>query len=215
MKVKDLLNEVQRLETNEGAMKNKIGAVAGAAMMTMHPGNYADARFDQSPPAQSQEMPQQQQHRHANAPFYKIGASYTIGGEQFHPQFDPHYKKTGVASWYGPGFHGRKTANGDIFDTNSMMAASPTLPLPSKVQVTNLENGKKVMVTVTDRGPYARGRLIDLSRKAAEELGYLHKGTAKVKVEYDPKATEEYLKQVGLYDQYLKANKLHDKTKDK
>lgn len=137
-------------------------------------------------------------------PFFKIGKPYTIAGEKFTPKYDPNYKKVGLASWYGPGFHGELTANHDVFDENEITAAHPTLPIPSKVWVTNLENGKKILVTVNDRGPYKYGRSIDLSKAAAEELGFKDKGTAKVKIEYDKRASEDYLKQVGLYDQFKK-----------
>ena len=208
MKVNDLLEQIQRQKVAEAGLKHKLGAIGAASLMSLHPGNYSEPVNDQV--SQTTQIPQQQ-HVHKNSPYYMIGRPYQIKGKTFHPKFEPQYQKTGVASWYGPGFHGKKTANGDIFNTNAMMAAHPTLPLPSKAWVTNLENGKKVLVTITDRGPYAKGRLIDLSKKAAEELGYLGKGTAKVKVEYDPQATEEYLKQKGLYDQYKKINKLGDK----
>ena len=144
---------------------------------------------------------------HANA-YYKIGAPYKKHGVRYVPKFEPHYVKTGVASWYGPGFHGRKTANGDIFDAHSFTAAHPTLPLFSRVWVTNIETGKKILVTVNDRGPYANHRIIDLSNAAAEALGYIHKGTAKVKVEYDAAETENYLKQIGLIEQYRKKLKI-------
>jgi len=98
----------------------------------------------------------------------------------------PAYKETGQASWYGPGFQGKETANGETFDTNKMTAAHPTLPLGTKVEVTNLEKNKKVEVTINDRGPYAKGRVIDLSRAAANKLNMVKKGTTKVKVVAKP-----------------------------
>ncbi|MGZ4969481.1 MAG: septal ring lytic transglycosylase RlpA family protein [Methylobacter sp.] len=91
-------------------------------------------------------------------------------------------KKVGEASWYGPGFEDQKTANGETFKSEKMMAASPDLPLGSKAEVTNLENGKKTEVTINDRGPYAKGRILDLSHKAAKKLGMTKKGKARVKV---------------------------------
>ncbi|MDD5632051.1 MAG: septal ring lytic transglycosylase RlpA family protein [Methylococcales bacterium] len=94
----------------------------------------------------------------------------------------PVYKETGKASWYGPGFQGQETASGETFDTNKMTAASPNLPLGTKVEVTNLEKNKKVEVEINDRGPYAKGRVIDLSGAAAKKLGMVKKGTVKVKV---------------------------------
>jgi rare lipoprotein A len=91
--------------------------------------------------------------------------------------------QTGMASWYGPGFHGKKTASGEIFSQNEMTAASRTLPLGTRVMVTNLANGKQAEVTVNDRGPYVDGRIIDLSKAAARKLGLLHPGTARVRIE--------------------------------
>ena len=97
---------------------------------------------------------------------------------------DYQYDEIGVASWYGPGFHGKTTANGEIFDQNKISAAHRTLPMPSIVKVTNLENGLILdKVRINDRGPFARNRIIDLSKKAAEELGFIKNGVAKVRVE--------------------------------
>ena len=92
--------------------------------------------------------------------------------------------QTGIASWYGPQFHGKRTANGEYFDQEELTAAHPTLPMPVLVRVTNLENGRSLVVRVNDRGPFVNGREIDLSRKAAELLGYDRKGTARVRVQY-------------------------------
>lgn len=114
---------------------------------------------------------------------YKVGNSYTIKGKRYHPVVDYRYNETGIASWYGPGFHGKTTANGERFDENELTAAHKTLPLPSIVRVTNLENGKSLIVRVNDRGPYAHGRIIDMSKKSAELLGFRNQGTAKVRVE--------------------------------
>ena len=114
---------------------------------------------------------------------YKVGSPYRIKGKKYYPKVDYDYKKTGVASWYGPGFHGKKTANGETYDQNALTAAHKTLPLPSIVKVTNLRNGKSLIVRVNDRGPYAHGRIIDMSKRGAELLGFKNQGTAKVKVE--------------------------------
>lgn len=118
----------------------------------------------------------------SGAPEYKVGAPYRIDGTWYYPAEDYTYDQTGIASWYGPNFHGRRTANGEIFDMTKMTAAHRTLPLPSIVQVTNLENGRQIVVRVNDRGPFARGRIIDLSRKSARRLGFARRGTAKVRV---------------------------------
>lgn len=122
---------------------------------------------------------------------YMVGKPYKVAGRWYRPQYDPHYDKVGTASWYGPNFHGRLTANGEVFDQYALSAASPTLPLPSYVRVTNLENHRSVIVRVNDRGPYAHGRLIDLSGRAASMLGFVEEGTAKVRVQYVGKAPLE------------------------
>lgn len=115
---------------------------------------------------------------------YKVGKPYQVGGIWYYPREDEHYDATGIASWYGPQFHGKSTANGERFDQEGLTAAHPTLPMPVLVRVTNLENGRSLVVRVNDRGPFVAGREIDLSRKAAEMLGYDRKGTAKVRVQY-------------------------------
>ncbi len=119
---------------------------------------------------------------------YKIGNPYQIAGRWYTPRENAGYDRTGTASWYGPKFHRRKTANGEWFDMNTMTAAHPTLPLPVFAKVTNLENGRVVTVRINDRGPYAHDREIDLSRLAARKLGFIRKGTARVRVQYLSKA---------------------------
>tara|TARA_B100001121_G_scaffold292623_1_gene294429 strand:+ start:144 stop:1043 length:900 start_codon:yes stop_codon:yes gene_type:complete len=117
-------------------------------------------------------------------PTYKVGNPYKINGKWYYPAINYEYDEVGYASWYGPGFHGKKTANGEIFNQNKISAAHRTLPLPSIVKVTNLENGKVLsFVRVNDRGPFARNRIIDLSKEAAKELGFVNKGVTKVRVE--------------------------------
>lgn len=114
---------------------------------------------------------------------YKVGRPYQIANVWYYPREDYAYDETGIASWYGPGFHGKATANGEIYDQNAMTAAHRTLPMPSMVQVTNLENGRSVKVRINDRGPFAHGRIIDMSKRAAELLGFRNQGTAKVRVQ--------------------------------
>ncbi len=123
----------------------------------------------------------------------KIGKPYSIDGQMYYPSVDVNYDEEGVASWYGPGFHGRSTANGERFDQNAMTAAHRTLPLPSKVRVTNLENGKTAILKVNDRGPFKNNRIIDLSKAAAQELGVIAKGTARVRVQYLPHETKQMI----------------------
>src|SRR5216683_5324550 len=113
---------------------------------------------------------------------YKVGNPYQIDGAWYYPAEDWNYNETGIASWYGEAFHGKDTANGESFDLNAITAAHRTLPMPTIVEVTNLENGRTLQVRVNDRGPYARGRIIDLSRRSAQLLGFEGQGTAKVRV---------------------------------
>lgn len=121
-------------------------------------------------------------------PGYKIGPPYTIGDRTYVPAEDPNYDAVGIASWYGQGFHGGPTASGETYDQDAMVAAHPTLPMPSYVLVTNLRNGRTVMVRVNNRGPYKDGRIIDLSRKAAELLGFAGHGLTQVRVKYAGRA---------------------------
>lgn len=114
---------------------------------------------------------------------YKIGNPYQIFGKWYYPKEDYDYKEVGVSSWYGADFHAKATANGEKYDMNTMTAAHRTLPLPSIVKVTNLENGKTAILRVNDRGPFAKNRIIDISKKGAQELGFHLQGTTKVKVE--------------------------------
>ncbi len=114
----------------------------------------------------------------------RVGPPYEANGRLYVPTPEPGYAETGQASWYGPQFHGRRAANGEIFDQEAMTAAHPTLPLNSLVQVTNLENGREIMLRVTDRGPFVDERLIDLSHGAAQVLGFERAGGARVHVRY-------------------------------
>ncbi len=120
----------------------------------------------------------------AKAGVYKIGEPYQIDNVWYYPKEDPGYDETGLASWYGPAFYGRQTANGEIYTGNELTAAHKTLPMPVNVRVTNLENGRSIVVRVNDRGPFARGRIIDLSRHAAEQLDMIRAGVARVRVSY-------------------------------
>lgn len=115
---------------------------------------------------------------------YKIGAPYKVSGIWYIPREDRNYDRIGVASWYGADFHGRKTANGEIYDMTALSAAHPTLPLPSYAYVTNLENGRTLLVRINDRGPYANNRIIDLSRQTASLLGFAGQGLVRVGVRY-------------------------------
>src|SRR3981189_1966471 len=111
---------------------------------------------------------------------YRVGKPYTVAGPGYLPEEDPDYREEGLASWYGNDFHGRLTANGEVFDMASLTAAHPTLPMPCYARVTNLNNGKSLIVRVNDRGPYHGNRLIDVSNKAAELLEFKGHGIARV-----------------------------------
>ncbi|MEX1035648.1 MAG: septal ring lytic transglycosylase RlpA family protein [Sneathiella sp.] len=113
----------------------------------------------------------------------KLGNPYQVNGIWYYPKVDNGYDETGIASWYGEPFHGRRTANGAVYDMHKLTAAHKTLPLPTDVRVTNLENGRSIIVTVNDRGPFAHSRIIDLSYRSAQMLGIVEKGTAKVRVQ--------------------------------
>jgi len=117
---------------------------------------------------------------------YKVGAPYQIKGTWYYPAEDFEYSETGIASWYGPNFHGKKTANGEDYNQNDLTAAHRTLPMPSAVRVTNLENGRSLVLRINDRGPFARGRIIDVSRRGAQLLGFEKNGVAKVRVDVLP-----------------------------
>jgi rare lipoprotein A len=119
---------------------------------------------------------------HTPHPTYKVGAPYTVKGITYYPHIDYAYDQVGMASWYGEQFQGQYTANGEVFDLNEISAAHTTLPLPSIVEVVNMENGRALRIRVNDRGPFAHGRIIDLSRRAAQLLGFERGGTARVRV---------------------------------
>lgn len=114
----------------------------------------------------------------------QIGKPYKVKNKWYKPKEEPNYSKIGRASWYGSAFHGRLTANGEVYDMTHLTGAHPTMPLPSYARVTNTANGSSVIVRINDRGPYSNDRIIDMSEKAAELLDYKHHGTANVKVEY-------------------------------
>ncbi len=123
-----------------------------------------------------------------NAGVYRIGVPYQINGTWYYPHEQPDYDETGIASWYGPTFYGHRTADGEIFTADAITAAHRTLPMPVNVRVTNLENGKSLVVRVNDRGPFAKGRIIDLSEHAARLLGFIGQGTARVRVTFIARA---------------------------
>jgi rare lipoprotein A len=129
--------------------------------------------------------------------YVKVGSPYKVKGVTYRPAHQPNYNVVGMASWYGPGFHGRSTANGETYNKWAFTAAHPTLPLPSLVRVMHLKSGKQVVVRINDRGPFANNRIIDLSRAAAEELGMLRQGVAKVRVQFLKAETAQLMRLVN------------------
>jgi peptidoglycan lytic transglycosylase len=115
---------------------------------------------------------------------YRVGKPYVVAGRTYYPEENLRYRADGLGSWYGDDFHGRLTANREVYDMDAISAAHPTLPMPSYARVTNLANGRSLVVRVNDRGPYHQGREIDLSARAADLLGYKARGTTRVRVEY-------------------------------
>jgi len=166
-------------------------------------------------------------------PYYKVGNPYSINGIQYIPKEDPDYFEEGIASWYGPKFDGKLTANGEIFDQYAVTAAHRTLPIPSLVKVTNLENNRSIVIRINDRGPFVGDRIIDLSYKSAQLLGIIQKGTGKVRVEVidygehllvknskkllktNVKQNKEYFLQVGVFKEASNADRLSDKLRNK
>lgn len=131
---------------------------------------------------------------------YKVGKTYKIKGKTYVPTKNINYDQTGIASWYGSkkSFHGKKTANGDKYNRRLLTAAHPQLPLPSLVKVTNLKNNKSLIVMINDRGPFTKNRILDVSEKAAEVLGFKNQGITKVRIQYLHNETEEFLKNIAL-----------------
>jgi rare lipoprotein A len=167
-----------------------VAACAGAglsacASVTPMPDGLASAGGGQFPaPVQAAPRRAYAQNPMPTGPRYKLGAPYQAGGVWYVPAEQPNYDEVGLASWYGDQFNGKPTANGELFDMNGISAAHATLPMPCIVEVTNLENGRTLQVRLNDRGPFHPGRIIDLSRGAAQQLGYFNKGTARVRVRY-------------------------------
>ena len=124
---------------------------------------------------------------------FKVGTPYKINGRYYYPKESYDLEETGIASWYGPKFHGKQTANGEIFDQEELTAAHRTLQMPSLIRVTNLENGNSLILRVNDRGPYSRGRILDVSKRGAELLGFKNQGTAKIRLQ----VLEEESKQIA------------------
>lgn len=170
--------------------RHLIISIAGMALLSACSGQGTSSQS--SYPGSSKAFPRQGGVQEVQPnPHVKVGTPYVINGKRYYPEYNPYYDKTGIASWYGPGFHGKLTANGEIFDQNDLTAAHPTLPMPSMVRVTNLHNNRSAIIRINDRGPFKDNRIIDLSKKAAQRLGV--SGLAKVRVQFLQRETEEYM----------------------
>ncbi len=130
--------------------------------------------------------------------YFKIGNPYQLFGVSYVPQNYEDFEEIGIASWYGDAFHGKLTANGETYNMEELTAAHPTLPLPSVARITNLKNGKSVIVRVNDRGPFSKNRVIDVSEKTADILGFKDRGTTEVKVELLRNETDELLEKLKI-----------------
>jgi rare lipoprotein A len=141
-------------------------------------------------------------------PTYKVGQPYEVSGDWYYPKEDYSYDETGIASWYGQDFHDHATANGEIFNKNELTAAHKTLPLPTLARVTNLDNGRSIVVRINDRGPFSGARIIDVSQRAAQLLGFEQQGTAKVRVQVladESKAIADAMRHYGTNTQVASA----------
>jgi rare lipoprotein A len=156
----------------------RIAGLASGCLALAHCGQYNHgSRYSERVVEEGQPVPK-------GGGVYRIGQAYQIRGRTYVPRNNPNYREDGIASWYGRDFHGRRTANGEIYDMHAISAAHPTLPIPSYARVTNLRNGKSLVVRVNDRGPFVGNRVIDLSVKSAKILGTYSGGLARVRVEY-------------------------------
>ncbi len=142
---------------------------------------------------------------------YKIGNPYVVNGKQYYPRKNLNYDEKGIASWYGPKFHGKLTANGEIFNQYELTAAHKTLPIPSAVKVTNLKNNKSLIVRINDRGPFVNDRIIDLSYQSAKELNLLESGTGFVRVQL-LRSESILLENLAKKGQFPEINEIKKKT---
>ena len=160
------------------ALFTLVMTALAACSSTPEPSRRYSQDFNEAPPQSARHLIA------SSSDHQKVGNPYVVSGRRYVPRRDDHYDQVGIGSWYGPTFHGRDTANGEIFDQDAMTAAHTTLPIPSIVEVTNLDNGRSVIVRLNDRGPFVDDRIIDLSRAAASALDYQRRGLAQVRVRY-------------------------------
>lgn len=170
----------------------KISAVLAASLVLANCGSFKSGFFpSEYGSSASPKVVSTSERVPVGGGYRKVGKPYIIAGRLYQPSDPTHYSETGLASWYGEDFHGRLTANGEVFNTFSVSAAHPTLPMPSYVRVTNLNNGRSIIARVNDRGPFHSNRLLDVSERVAEALAFRNAGTSKVKIDYLGKAPQE------------------------
>ena len=162
----------------------RIGAVVGCCLALAHCGKMSGGVDSKYGVSASPRVVQLGEPVPKGGGVYRVGKPYTVGGRTYTPEQPTHYSAEGIASWYGEDFHGRLTANGEVFDMAAISAAHPTLPIPSYVRVTNLANKRSIIARVNDRGPFHQNRLIDVSVRTAKLLGFYDQGTARVRVDY-------------------------------
>jgi rare lipoprotein A len=162
----------------------RIGAVAGCCLALAHCGKMSGKVDPKYGVSASPRVVQFGEPVPKGGGVYRVGKPYVVGGRSYTPEQSAHYSAEGIASWYGEDFHGRLTANGEVYDMAAISAAHPTLPIPSYVRVTNLANKRSIVARVNDRGPYHQNRLIDVSVRTAKLLGFYDQGTARVRVDY-------------------------------
>jgi rare lipoprotein A len=156
----------------------RVGAVALCGVVLAHcSGSFSSKEYSPRVVEEGEPVPK-------GGGAYRVGKPYSVNGRTYVPADNPSYRIEGIASWYGRDFHGRLTANGEVYDMHSISAAHTTLPMPSYVRVTNLDNGRSIIVRINDRGPYHRNRVIDLSIGTAKALDFYSRGLARVRVEY-------------------------------
>jgi len=156
----------------------RVGAVALCSVVLAHcSGSFSSKEYSPRVVEEGEPVPK-------GGGAYRVGKPYSVNGRAYVPADNPSYRIEGIASWYGRDFHGRLTANGEVYDMHSISAAHTTLPMPSYVRVTNLDNGRSIIVRINDRGPYHRNRVIDLSIGTAKALDFYSRGLARVRVEY-------------------------------
>ncbi|HEY4635546.1 MAG TPA: septal ring lytic transglycosylase RlpA family protein, partial [Rhodospirillales bacterium] len=169
----------------------RIGAVAGCCLALAHCGKMSGKVDPKYGVSASPRVVQFGEPVPKGGGVYRVGKPYVVGGRSYTPEQSTHYSAEGIASWYGEDFHGRLTANSEVYDMAAISAAHPTLPIPSYVRVTNLANKRSIVARVNDRGPYHQNRLIDVSVRTARLLGFYDQGTARVRVDYVGPASME------------------------